>query len=202
MAAAIGANLVLIPLLSAEDTLRAIADSEISTRVHGVLMLVNCIAVAGIGVLCLPIFRERYPLVAFGYLSARMIESIVLIIGILAILTLPGVAEQSGTTSATALLKLALDIDWHAHHIAMVVLGLGSLSFLCLLPKERFVPRVLATLGLAGYTVLAATSLLGANLSVIVTLPVFVFEVWFGIYLLLFGFRVSSPAATGQAQGD
>lgn len=206
MAAAIAANVLLMPVVAEEDTLRAIADSESSVRIHGLLMLINCLAVVGIGVLCLPLFRERYPFVAFSYLTLRLVESIVLIIGILAVLTLPGIAKQAASASVelqpamAALLRLALDTNWHAYHAAMVALGVGSLGFVYLLLKEQLVPKILAILGLIGYVVLAATSilaLLGVKLSLIVTLPVFVFEVWFGVYLILYGFRSNAPTATG-----
>ena len=197
MAVSIAGNLILLPILNSTEFLSDLSASETHVRVSAVLMLVNSLSVVGIGVLCFQIFKDQSRLIATSYLAIRIVESIVLIVGIISVLSLITISNHYANageeaTYLEAVGKAATSNNWYAYHIAMVFLGFGSLPFCYLLLKRSLIPAYLSILGIIGYIVLAVTSILSildVNLGMGVTLPGFVFEVTFGFYLVFKGFR-------------
>lgn len=200
MVASIAGNLILIPVIRAEDFLGSISGNQISIHLFGLFMLVNSMAVAVAGIVAFCAFKDRHPLVATTYLTTRIAEAVILAVGFIAILTLTSVGQQfvgQGEAANPALESLArslIRINWFAYHTAMVALGYGSLAFVWCLMILRLVPKLLCMLGLAGYVILGTASvsnILGYDPGLVVTLPVFVFEVSIGLYLVIKGFSNS-----------
>ncbi len=203
MAASIAANLIILPIVSPLDFLALISSKEFEIRIYALLMLLNSISVVGIGVLSYQFLSKQNKLVAIGYIVSRVVESVVLVFGIISILSLIKYGHQFATLEGVesgyleVLGKSAIGHNWYAYHIAMIILGIGSLPFCYSLWKGRLIPKYLIILGFIGYTLLASTSILSIldmNLGLIVTLPVFLFEVLFGFYLITKGFKSNSVA--------
>lgn len=197
MAAAIAGNGLLLSIVGAADYLEAVLTNRTAVRVAGVLLLANSIAVVGIGVFVYQLLAQQSALTGRGYLAARIVEAIVLLYGVLSLMSLIPLAEEYATaptadkTLFLALGKSAINGNWNAYNMAMIVLGLGSLPFCRVLFSLQAVPRALSALGFAGYSILAVTSLLallGFDVGLLVTLPVFLFEVVLGGWLLIRGF--------------
>ncbi len=144
-------------------------------------MLVNSALVIGIGILMFPLAAQRSRRVAGVYLATRLFEGTSLAAGVVALVVLSG-------TAAVAANSLA-------YNIGMAGLGIGSLFLMALLYRTRLVPRFLAAWGFVGYAVFAAGSVLevlgvtGAGL--IAAAPGGLFEVAFGIWLIVRGFGPS-----------
>jgi hypothetical protein len=91
----------------------------------------------------------------------------------------------SGVTAVTG--------NFIAYNIAMAGLGIGSLFFCALLFRSGLTPRFLAVWGFVGYAFFASGSLLelfgfkGAGL--VGAVPGGLFELTFGIWLIIRGFR-------------
>ena len=152
-----------------------------------VMMLLNSAAVIAIGLLMLPILRPRTPIIAVGYLATRIFEGVVLAIGVFSLLTL----------SASAVAGNLL-----AYNVAMAGLGIGSLFFCVALFRSRLVPRFLAVWGFVGYASFAlgcVLELLGfAGAGLVSTVPGGLFELFFGVWLIVKGFNpaaISAPIA-------
>lgn len=201
MFAAIAGNLLLLPIIGETDYLRAVLDKALTVRIAGLLMLLNSIFVAAIGVLMYPTLSQRSTFIALGYVVSRAIESVVLIFGIVSLMSLLYFAEQyakddvENPSYILTLGKSAIDSNWYSYNIAMIVLGVGSLTFCYVLYTAKLVPKTLSLLGFFGYFVLAATStlaILGFEIGLLVTLPVFLFEVIFGVWLIAKGFSSTS----------
>lgn len=149
------------------------------------LMLMNSLAVAAIGVIALPVLQRTDPLAATGYLATRILEAALLAVG--TILVLSPATEEGGQ---------------YAYWFAMITLGLGSLPFCRVLLRARLVPPPLAMWGLLGYACLAAGAMLevvevvGVGGGLLLTAPGGLFEVVFGVLLLVRGFP-EPTAATG-----
>lgn len=155
------------------------ASSEVVLTTGVVMMLLNSAGVIAIGALMLPILRPHSPVIAAGYLAARIFEGALLAVGAIALLV--GVA---GT-------------NFFAYNIAMAGLGIGSLFFTVALYRSRLVPRFLAVWGFVGYASFAAGSLFElagvAGAGLIAAAPGGLFEVFFAIWLIVRGF--GSPVA-------
>lgn len=163
----------------------------------GVLLIVlNSLVVAAIGVVAFPVLRRHDEVAAHGYLVTRVLESVLLAVGAVGLLLLPSLTEALGTpgaagATADGLGRLAQDSADAFYTAAMLVLGVGSLLFCRVLLRARLVPRPLAVLGLVGYAVVAvgmALEILGAGLGLVVWVPGGVFEVALGVLLVVRGF--------------
>jgi Domain of unknown function (DUF4386) len=153
------------------------------------LMLINSAVVISIGVLMRPILHPYNKAVAVGYLATRVFEGLGLAIGVGCLLLLNGAAAVTG--------------NFIAYNIAMAGLGIGSLFFCALLFRSSLTPRFLAVWGFAGYAFFAAGSLLelsglkGAGL--VGAVPGGLFEVTFGIWLIIRGLRATLMFTDGRA---
>jgi hypothetical protein len=150
-------------------------------------MLFNSVMVITIGALVFPIVGRFSRPVATIYLGTRIFEGIALGAGAVALLTMTGPA--------------AIATNFAAYNMAMAGLGIGSLAFCLVLFRSGLAPRFLALWGFVGYASFAAGCLLelagvtGAGL--VSAMPGAGFEVAFGIWLIVKGFR---SGATGSAR--
>lgn len=97
--------------------------------------------------LLFPILKKHHEMIALGYVGARLIEAALLIIGIISPLLLITLSEEylkAGAPDAAyfqTLGALASKGQELTFQIAMLTLGLGSLSFCYLLYHSKLVPR-------------------------------------------------------------
>ncbi|QDY08174.1 DUF4386 family protein [Micromonospora sp. HM134] len=158
--------------------------SALAGRPAGVaLVLANSVLVAAIGVLAFRALRRPHPGVAWLYLVTRGAEAFLLAAGLV-------LRDRYGDGAADL-----------AYQLAMLALGLGSVPFCLALARRRWLPRWFAGWGTAGYALLAAgavAALAGVEVGVAPAVPGGLFEVAFGVVLLVRGFAPAT-AATGPA---
>lgn len=177
-------------LVSAERF--ADVQSYIVRAVVGVLFeFVDAVAVVGIGVLLFPILKKHNTLVARGYLGARIIEALLLILSLVAVLALVFGSEVFTFASPATLVAG----HYRAFKLAMIVLGLGSLPFCYTLYRAKLISQSLSVLGFIGYAALLAwggLQISGFSAGTILFLPGGLFEVIFPIWLIVKGFNPSA----------
>lgn len=191
-------------VLDAPDTLANVASNQTRFTIGAVLMLLNSVVVASIGVLLYPILRPHSERIAAGYYASRLAEAVLLTVGVISLLSLSGISEgytNAGTAGAhlQSLAGVAIHVNDLAYQIGMAALGVGSLFFCYLLYRTRLVPRFLSVWGFAGYAVFLAGALLelfGVGVGLLLSVPGGLFEVVFGAWLILKGF---APAAAEPA---
>jgi hypothetical protein len=167
------------------------AESSALYTSGAVLMLANSAIVVGIGVLLLPVLRRHSERIATAYLSTRVLEAALLAVGVVSLLTIP--ALMRADAPATEFAAVAVAGNTAAYTVGMITLGVGSLLFTWLLGATRLVPRAVAVWGFAGYLAFAVGSVLElfgvAGAGMIGAAPAGLFEVFFGVWLLVKGFR-------------
>ncbi len=180
-----------------------VAAGEMQLSVGSLLMLVNSLVVVGIGLLVFPILKAHDRLTAYAYLVARVIEGVLLAVGVLCLLLLLPIAaeyvdaapaDQAGLTSLARVLQ---EGSHYAYQIGMLSLGLGAVLFCRVLLRAGLVPRLLALWGIAGYAVFALGSvleLLGYGVGVALSIPGGLFELALGVLLIVRGFPSARPA--------
>jgi hypothetical protein len=155
------------------------------------LMLLNSAFVIGIGVLMFPILRAHNKAIAAGYLGTRIFEGVVLAIGVVSLIVLTGSA--------------AIHANAVSYNVAEAVLGIGSLFFCALLFRTGLVPRFLAVWGFIGYACFAAGNLLElfgvAGAALVGAIPGGLFELTFGIWLIVRGFASTATAVPSRNTG-
>jgi hypothetical protein len=140
------------------------------------LILANSLGVVVIGVLCARALRPTDPATARIYLAARSLEAVLLAVGLWL-----GATGRAG--------------DDIAYAAAMVALAAGSVPF-CRAVAHRWIPSWFAVWGVAGYVLMAVgavADLLVPGPGVYLAVPGGLFEMAFGILLIVRGFPRATP---------
>jgi hypothetical protein len=169
-----------------------------------ILVLANI----GTAVALYPVLRRRFPALSLGFVTARVMESVFIAVGILAVVTLvtmrqdfAGAAAGDGTTLAATSHALVALQEWTFNLGPGVVVGVGNGLILgYMMYRTGLVPRGLAMLGLAAgpLLVLSGTAVLfgvtdaGSTVKAVASLPEFFWELIFGLYLIVKGFKPSA----------
>lgn len=177
------------------------ADPTASVALGAVLELLLIIANVGTAVVPYVIFKRYSPSLALGYVAARLVEGVFIAVGILSLLTFLFM-RQEGTAGADP----ALGEVFVAIHDRAFLLGPGFFAGVAnglilgyLMVRSGLVPRGLAILGLIGGTLIAGSGIAimfgvierGSAAQGLATVPEFIWELSFGIYLIVKGFRQS-----------
>jgi hypothetical protein len=176
------------------------------TRIALGALLEMFLIVANIGtaVVLFPILKRQSESLALGYVTARVMESAFIAVGILSLLAIVTLRQDVGATGAGSLLiagrSLVAIHDWTFLLGPGWVVGVGNGLLLgYLMFRSGLVPRRMAMLGLIGGPLIIAsgTAVLfnviepGSPAQVIATIPEFLWELSLGIYLIVKGFRPS-----------
>jgi hypothetical protein len=199
-----GGSALIASIPQGADHLSSIAANATPLRMGALLMLVNSLVVAAIGILMLRVARPYSETIAFGYLGARLVESVLLAVGVVFLLLQLALASDqaagAGAASLVAMTELSTQGNFVAYQVAMIGLGLGSVPFWYLFYRTGLVPRVLAAAGIVGYATFAAgatAEIAGFEVGLILSLPGAVFEVAVGIWLIVKGFNSFQSEARG-----
>ncbi len=160
--------------------------------------LVCDMAILGIGVFMFRIIRKNSENVAVGYLSTRIFEALIQIIGCIGLLLLITISKQyiqEGTDNDTYYQTLGtLARKWNSwsFEVSFIATGLGGIILCYWLLKSKLIPWLISIIGLLGYIILFAKSLsgiLGYRISMIFFIPVALFELIFPIWIIIKGFN-------------
>lgn len=190
---------LIAAILDTPDYLSAVAASKMTFTLGAVLMLLDAVVVVGIGVLLFPILKGHDERIALGYCVSRVIEGVLLTLGVISLLSLTTASERyvAGAAHFETLGAVAIQVNDLSYQSAMATLGVGSVFFCYLLYQTKLIPRMLALWGFAGYAVFLAGAVLeifGLGVGLVLSVPGGLFEVFLGIWLLTKGFNASAIA--------
>lgn len=179
------------------------------------LELLLIVANIGTTVVLFPILKRVNEIFALGYVTARIVESVFIAVGILSLLAVvtlrQGAAGAAGVDAATLVTvgkALVAIHDWTFLLGPGFVVGIGNgLVLGYLMYRSALVPRAMAVLGLIAGPVLLArfVGILfgvvepGSVVGSIMVGPEFIWELSLGIWLIVKGFK-PSPIASQPAQ--
>jgi hypothetical protein len=169
------------------------------------------VALAGVGtaVVLYPVARRQSETAALGFVTSRVLEAALILVGVVNLLSILTLRQTAGTTGAdpaalvTTARTLVAAYDWAfllSQSLAPVV---NALCLGYVLYRSRLVPRILPILGLAGAPLLLASDIAiffgaydrMAPIAAVAALPIAVWEFSLGVYLLVKGFRPAAVAA-------
>jgi len=190
-------------LTGAPDFLSTIPAHQTLLIAGAFLMLLNTFVDAAKGVLFFPILEKHGKRTALAYLSAMIIEVVLLTVGVLALLAIVPLAQQAvdaGQASvgwAGALGSLAVQTNAIAYNIGEISLAVGAIFLCVLMLRTRLVPRWLSISGLIGYPILMTgciAEIFGIHIGTQLTIPGMFFELALPVWLIIKGFQ---PEAYG-----
>jgi hypothetical protein len=188
----IGSGLVT-SVTDESDLLAGVAAGETTLMVGALLMLLTTAVDIGKAVLFFPLLARFDRRVAVTYLAAMVFEVTMMAVGALLLLSLVPIAERAGDLGADlagSLGALAVDGNDIAYQIGQAGLAFGAFFLCVLLYRSHLVPRWLAGWGAVGYVIHfvgASAEILGAGVSLFLLIPGGLFELTFGVWLLVKG---------------
>lgn len=179
------------------------------------LEILSAICGVGTAVVLFPIVKRQSEGLALGYVAVRIVETTIIVAGIVSIMAvvtlrhdLAGTGANAGTLSIAARSLVAVK-DWTFLLGPGFCSGLGNGLILgYLMYRSGLVPRRWAQFAMfaGAFAFIAATGALfdvyakQSTLQGILTIPEIIWEAFFGIYLVVKGFKASSPILRSDAQ--
>ena len=167
------------------------------------LELLLIIANIGTAVVIVPIMRRQFEELSIGYVTARLVESTFILVGIVAMLGIATLQqENAGASEGTVAYTLAAIKDWTFLLGPGWVVGLGNGLILgYMMYRTGLVPRWATWLGLVGgpLIILSGTLVLfgvdnkQGTLQGLATIPEGLWELFLGVYCTIWGFRRDAP---------
>ena len=205
--ASIPAVFLLDPVLSDPNyVVGAGADTQVTAGAF--LDLVNALSCIGTAVALFPLLRLEHEGLALGFVTTRMFEAAVIVIGVVAVLSVvtlrdPGAAGTQAESLVTTGSALVAIRDWTFLIGPGIVPGLNALLLGTLMYRSRLVPRLIPILGLIGAPLLISAAVgrmfeindVTSIWSVVGTLPIFFWELSLGLWMTFKGFDPSVPVA-------
>jgi len=170
------------------------------------LELLLIISNIGTAVVIVPIMWRRYKDLSIGYVTARLLECTFILVGIIAVLGIITLRNQTaGASEGTLAYTLAAIKDWTFLLGPGWVVGWGNGLILgYMMYRSQLVPRPWPWLGMIGGPLLfivGTAILFGGNhpsnglhsLQGLATIPEAAWELFLGVYCTIWGFRREAP---------
>jgi hypothetical protein len=168
----------------------------------------------GTALVLYPILKRQNETLSLSYVVARVIESIFIAIGIVALLVVVSLRQGAGGADSGSLLVIGQALvainRWTFVLGPGVVVGFGNgLVLGYLMYRSGLMPRRLAVFGLVGGPLIIASGLAivlgiidrGGAVQGIATAPEFIWELSIGLYLTFKGFKSTAPILATTVAG-
>lgn len=178
-----------------------------------ILLAASCV---GTAVALYPVAKRQSEVAALGFLAARIVEAVVILAGVMSLLAVVTLRQDmAGTAGADAAALVVTGRSLIALHDWSFLIGPGlipGINALCLgyvMYRSGLVPRVIPLMGLIGAPLLLASgtaAMFGvieqlSPVAAIGVLPVALWELSLGVWLVAKGFNTTAPIARQFAAG-
>lgn len=185
----------------AADSLSNLNTNKVQLIVGVILLaLIHTIVNIGLPVLMVPILKPFNKVLSYGYLSAGITATVILIVGSIFLMLYIPLSSMYNNAETTDLLHfetigtILTRGNYYAYQIGMTIWGFGGLMFCYLLYISKLVPRGLSIWGFLGYIVFIFGTILelfGYKIGVQLAIPGGLFEITLSIWLIIKGFKES-----------
>ncbi len=210
-ATSIPALLLYGPLVESPGTLLAPGD-ESGVLVAAFLELVLIAANVGTAIVLFPVLKRHSETLALGFVTARLIESFFIAVGILSVLSVVVLQHSAATLDAASMTTVSQALvtlhQWTFLLGPGFTVGIGNgLVLGYLMYRTRLVPRWMSAFGLVGGPLLliSGTAILfgliaqGGPEQILSTGPEFIWELAFGLWLTFKGFTTAETEVRPEA---
>ena len=177
------------------------------------LEMILIIAQIGTAVVVFPLLRRQNEILALGYVTARVMESVFTAVGIVSLLTIVTLRQEATAGADAASLLTAGESlvalkNWTFLLGPGFMVGVGNGLILgYLMYTSRLVPRGMAVVGLIGGTLIIVSGVgvlfgvieAGGAVQAIATIPEALWELLLGIWPIVRGFN---PSAIARLEGE
>lgn len=172
----------------------------------GFLEVVLALACIGTAVALFPVAKRHSEAAAIGFVASRVLEAVIIVVGVVSLFSvvtlrqdLAGVAGTDAASLVATGRSLVALHDWTFLLGPGLIPGVNALFLGYVMYRSRLVPRVIPVIGLIGAPMLLASAtatMFGvydqiSPWSSIAALPVGVWELSLGVWLVVKGFQAS-----------
>ena len=196
-------NLSIKPLLDATDYLIQISANENLMITALLLVLISAFASASIAICLYPILKKHHQALALGSVGFRVMEGMLLIIGVVALLSLLTLSQEYVTTAASnaSLYQISgtllLAVKTWAGDLSIIAFTTGALMYYYVFYQSKLVPRWLSGWGILGAALSLASALLAiagllsplSTVFISFNLLILVQEMVLAVWLIVKGFN-------------
>lgn len=199
------------PVLNDPNFIIGSADLNTQVRLGSLFDIVNSLTAIGTAVALYAVIKRQHQGFAIGFVSSRLFEGTVLMIGVISILSIVTL-QQPGATGAEASLLVSMQHTLVTVRNWTFVLGTGvpALNAFLLgwvMYKSRLVPRAIPVLGLIGAPLFTSWIIGyifgitegGTAWHAIGVAPIFFWELSLGLWMTFKGFRKDAPLMVEEA---
>jgi len=170
---------------------------------------VNAVTAVGSAVALFPVLRRQNESMALGFVTSRMFEAAVIMIGVVSLLAVVTLRQDyagaaGDTASMTVTGNAMVDVrNWTFLFGPGLAAALNAVLLGTLLYRSRLVPRIIPTVGLIGAPLLLISmlaTLFGifdqvSSASLVLTLPIAAWELAVGLWMTFKGFQPKAVTA-------
>ena len=181
-----------------------------------VLELIVAFAIVGTGVALFPVVKRQNESVALGFVTSRLFETGIIVVGIISVLSIVTLRQDAAVAGAdpVSLVNTGRSLvaihDWTFLIGQTLLPGINALLLGSLMYRSGLVPRVIPLLGLIGAPLMISSALgqvVGINeeysvWSAIALVPIFLWELTLGLWLVFKGFKPSAPIMVEAAAAE
>jgi len=178
--------------------------------------VILAISVIGTAVTLFPVIKRQNEAVALGYVAGRVVEAVVIVVGIISLLSVVTLRQEfaGGGAKPASLMALGKSLvavhDWTFLFGPGFAMGLNTLMLAYLMYRPGLVPRLIAVIGLAGGPLVFASSAavlfgLYPQLSAwgaVGAVPVLAWEMSLAVWLIAKGFTPARDATAGHPAAE
>jgi hypothetical protein len=183
------------------------SDAKTLIAIGALLEILLIISNVGTAVVPFSIHKRVHEAGAVAYVAARLVECTFIAMGIVCMLAISTLRQDAPSGLNAALGQGIFDVyEWTFRLGPGVIVGVGNGLILgWLMYTSRLVPPRLALFGLVGGPLIIISGALvildvieaSGAVQAVMTIPEFIWELGIGIYLIVKGYRTSSPALAG-----
>ena len=209
----IAAYFLYAPVLTDPNYIVGVGGSDPQIILGSLFEVLTALAGIGTAVALYPVIRRQSKAASLGFVTTRIFEAAVMVVGVLALLSIVGIRQAGGApgTDSAAIIALGQMLVMIRDQAALIGPGfvpvLNALLLGYVLYRSRLVPRIIPTLGLIGAPLLLA-SVTGRIFGVlddtsvfaaVALAPIFFWELSVGLWLTFKGFNPSAPILADPA---
>ena len=183
------------------------SDAKTLIAIGALLEVLLIISNVGTAVVPFSIHKRVHEAGAVAYVAARLVECTFIAIGIACMLAIATLRQDAPSGVNAALGQGIFDVyEWTFRLGPGIIVGVGNGLILgWLMYTSSLVPRRLALFGLVGGPLIIISGALvvldvieaSGAVQAVMTIPEFIWESGIGIYLIVKGYRASSPVLVG-----
>ncbi len=187
-----------VPVHAAKYILGAGPDTNVI--LGGILEMIVALASIGTAVALYPVLKRQNEGMALGLVGSRVLEAATIFVGVMCLLSVVSLRQAGAGADALVTSHGLVAMYDQMFRIGQSFMpAVNDLLLGILLYQSRLVPRVLPVIGIIAAPLLVAGDiavlfgLIGTSQASITAIPVALFEFSLGVYLVVKGFKPSSP---------